>query len=73
MTHRTLKPYLPCAPAEGSPVALRLALLQQDPGAALADARQDLQHVLEVADVEHRQLQLQVACRRTAPAQCFAR
>lgn len=44
-------------------MTLRLILLQQNTGAALANARQNLQHVLEVADVEDWQLQLQVACR----------
>ena len=42
--------------------ALALGILQQHLAAGLADALQDLARVLEVADVEDRQVQLDVAC-----------
>lgn len=49
-------------PAECLVEAGRLGLRQDHPGARLADAGQHRQRLLEEADVEHWQLQVDVAC-----------
>lgn len=51
-------------PAELAEVLDGLGLVQQYAGAGLAGARQHRQRLLEEADVEHRQLQLDVPCDR---------
>jgi len=50
-------------PDESSAILLR----QQNTGAGLADALQSLDCDLEVANVEHRQLQLDVTCKQDSP------